>query len=780
MIYLKNHQNCLRSYSILPGREWCFLFLPHASPKEVKKRLRIALVGSHLPRKCGIATFATSLSGALEGIIGRDSTLFVALNNNERYDYPSKVIYQIKQDCLEDYQNAADLINSSAVDIVSLQHEFGLFGGPEGIHIVEFLSYLQKPVVTTFHTVLEKPSASQKKALIGVAAFSQALVVMNERAIAILTDIYNIPHAKIHLIQHGVPDTFYIDPSYYKHQLQLAGHFVILTFGFLNPNKGIEIMLKAMPPVVEKHPEVLYIVLGVTHPTVKKHHGEEYREGLENLVKILNITENVLFVDEFVDDDTLGYYLGAADLVVCPYHSEGQITSGVLSNSLGKGKAIISTPFLHAREALAGEKGRVVNFNDPVGMTEAVMQLIENPEERLSLAGQAYIAGQRMGWSRISKQYLDVFEDLASQVIGTTKQDRVHTLPVINMNYLKTLTDDTSIVQHALFGIPDYAHNYSADDAGRAIVVCAHYFNMFRDESVLSLIDRYLAFLSHARQESGWFYNYLNYQKGFPAQELSQDTFGRCLWGLGAAASLVQNRDQSMLARELLYASLPQLDKLVYTRAQAYSACGLGNYLFHYPESKPAKDGLRLIVDSLLQRYRENASGSWRWFENFLTYDNARLPHALLLGYRHFSEPAYLETALSALDFLIDIQYQEGYFDLIGNHGWYVKGGEKAVFCQQPLDAGALTEVCLLASALSGQQKYLDLAYAAFQWYLGRNRLGKALYNPSTGSCSDGLAENGPSKNKGAESTISFLLGLLALYSWELFERFHYEKEITS
>ncbi|MCL5981751.1 MAG: hypothetical protein M1571_04390 [Firmicutes bacterium] len=345
------------------------------------------------------------------------------------------------------------------------------------------------------------------------------------------------------------------------------------------------------------------------------------------------------------------------------------------------------------------------------------------------------------------------------------------------MNYLKTLTDDTSIVQHALFGIPDYAHNYSADDAARAIVACAHYFNMFKDESVLFLVDKYMAFLSHARQKNGWFYNYLNYQKGFPAQELSQDTFGRCLWGLGAAASLVQNRDQGMLAKELLEASIPQLNKLTYTRAQAYSACGLGNYLFHFPESKTAEDGLRLIADSLLQRYRENSSDSWRWFENFLTYDNARLPHALLLGYRHFSEPVYLETALSALDFLIDTQYQEGYFDLIGNQGWYVKGGEKALFCQQPLDAGALTEACLLASALSGQQKYLDLAYAAFQWYLGRNRLGKALYHPATGSCSDGLAENGPSKNKGAESTISFLLALLALYRWELFGRFHYEKK---
>ncbi len=757
------------------------MFLPQLSPREVKKRLRIAFVGSCLPRKCGIATFSASLSQAQEIILGRGATSFVALNNNQQYDYPASVIYQIEQGNPDDYRKAAELINASAVDVVSLQHEFGLFGGPDGIYIVDFLNHLQKPVVTTLHTVLENPSPGQRKAFMEVALFSQALVVMNEMAITIMTDKYDIPRNKIHLIPHGVPDTFYLDPSFYKHQLQLSGRFVILTFGFLSPNKGIEVMLQALPPVVKKHPETLYIILGITHPEVKKHHGEAYRESLVALAKREGITENVLFVDEFVDDATLNRYLGAADLVVCPYHSEGQITSGVLSNSLGMGKAIISTPYLHAREALADGRGMLVNFKDAAGMSEAVLHLRENTEERLALAGRAYILGRQMGWGRVTGQYQEVFEDLAARALkGGGSQGLVHTLPAINMNYLKVLTDDAGIVQHTLYGIPDYKHYYSSDDAARAMVACGHYFNLFRDQSVLLLVDRYLAFLAHARQENGWFYNYMNYQKEFPEQELSQDTFGRCLWGLGTVARLIQNRDQGLLAAELLEASLPMLEKLTYTRAQAYSACGLAAYLLQHPQSETAKAGLRLIADSLLMRYRENATPSWQWFENFLTYDNARLPQALLLAYRHLGESAYLETALEALDFLIGVQYDDGYFDMVGNQGWYVKGGEKALFCQQPLDAGALTETCLLARLLSGQQKYLDMAYAAFQWYLGRNRLGKAMYYPATGACADGLTPDGPNKNKGAESTISFLLAQVALYRWELLGRFHHGKRTDS
>lgn len=755
------------------------MLLAPVGTREVKKRLQVAIVGSVLPRRCGIATFSASVSRGIGNILGREATSYVAMNDNESYDYPPKVTSQIEQDCLEDYWAAAKAINESAVDVVSLQHEYGLYGGNDGRYIVEFLSRLNKPVVTTLHTVLEKPTPGQYESLVEVAAFSKAVIVMNRLAIRILTDVYDIPQYKVHLIPHGVSDVFYIDPVYYKHKLKLTDRFVILTFGFLSRNKGVEVVLEALPPIVAKHPEALYIVLGSTHPVVKKHEGEEYRGSLEAMVAKYGLGDHVRFINEFVDDDTLDLYLGAADLVVCPYHSETQITSGVLSQSLGKGKAVISTPYLHAKEALAEGKGRLVNFKDPLGMTEAIRDLVENPEERLSLAGQAFIAGQQMRWDTVSRQYVEILENVVERAnADRIKQGRVYTLPDINMQYLKELTDDAGIIQHTILGIPDYSFDYSADDASRAIVAFAQYYNLFRDESALNLVDKYMAFILHARRDDGWFHNYMNYQKEFPSQELSQDTFGRCLWGFGAAARLVQNRDPGLLARTIVEESIPLLDRLTHTRAQAYAGCGLASYLVLHDDHEPARKGLKLIADSLLERYRKTADGTWNWFEDFLSYDNARLPQALLQGYRHLGDPAYLQAGLEALDFLIDVQYQNGYFDMIGNQGWYPKGGKKALYCQQPLDAGALTETCILAMALTGSEKYLEMAYAAFQWYLGRNRQGKSLYSPITGACADGLGPDGPSRNRGAESTISFVLAQVSLYRWELISRFHYRDRI--
>ena len=380
-----------------------------SSTVKAKESMQIAFISSCLPRKCGIATFSANLNRALENSLGPDATSFIALNNNGSYDYSSRVIYEIEQDNLEDYYHAARRINSSKVDVVSLQHEFGLFGGPDGIYTKVFLKHVEKPVVTTFHTVLQNPSPGQKVAFMETATYSQALVVMNKLAIDMMTDIYDIPRSKIHLIPHGVPETEYKDPSHYKWQLALQDRLLILTFGFLSPNKGIETMLKALPAVTRKHPDVLYIVLGITHPVEKKHNGEAYRESLKKLVQDMDLRWNVMFIDSFVDDEEMDRFVGAADILVCPYHSEAQVTSGVLSTALSKGKAIVSTPYLHAREALAEGRGLLVNSKEPEAMSAAVLRLANNPQERQTLAEKAYALGRQMGWSNVSKQYLKTF-----------------------------------------------------------------------------------------------------------------------------------------------------------------------------------------------------------------------------------------------------------------------------------------------------------------------------------------------------------------------------------
>lgn len=405
------------------------MFFPQLSSVDLQERMQVAFVSSCLPRMCGIATFSANLSQALEKNVGFDAASFIALNNNGRYDYPPRVMFEIEEDRLEDYHHAAEVINASEIDVVSLQHEFGLFGGPDGIYITEFLKHLQKPVVTTCHTVLQNPSSGQKEAFKKTAALSRAMVVMNRLAISFMTDIYKIPRTKIHLIPHGVSETDYKVPSYYKQKLQMQERFHILTFGFLSPNKGIEIMLEALPAVVNEYPEVLYLVLGITHPVEKKHNNETYRKKLELLVRELDLTRNVLFIDAFVDDKVMDCYVGAADLVVCPYHSGGQITSGVLSTALSKGKAIISTPYLHAKEALAGGRGILVNAKDPAALSAAVMHLVENPREREEMAEKAYALGRRMGWSSVSRQYLETFADVMKPAVKLRRAtEKVHNL----------------------------------------------------------------------------------------------------------------------------------------------------------------------------------------------------------------------------------------------------------------------------------------------------------------------------------------------------------------
>lgn len=734
----------------------------------MKKRLRIAIVSSVLPRQCGIATFSDKLSSGLEHVLGRKATSYIAICRNGGHEYSTKVTFRIEQEQLEDYWRAAEHVNQSSVDVVSLQHEFGLFGGEDGQHIIEFLSRLKKPAVTTMHTVLEKPTPGQYKTLIEVAAFSWAIIVMNRTAIKILTEVYGIDASKIHLVPHGVPDVFYIAPEYYKHKLDLTDRILILTFGLLGRNKGIEIALEALRPVVKSYPDILYIVLGITHPVVKEHEGEAYREYLTNLVEDYGLRNNVCFINEFVDDETLDTYLGAADLVICPYHSEAQITSGVLSLSLGKGKAIISTPYLHAKEVLSAGKGRLVNFKDPKRMGLAIQELIKNPEERISMANQAFIAGQDMGWNKVSRRYAEIFEKAAETCHSAHRQDQYGSfLPKINMDYLKKLTDDVGIIQQTYYGIPDYSNDYSADDAARALVAFSQYYNLFKDDSVLNLLDKYMAFVVYARREDGWFHNFMNYQKGFPPQEISQDTFGRCLWGLGAASNLVLERIPGILAKKLVEESLPMLEKLTYTRAQAYAVLGLASYLTMHPGHDPIKNGMKYLCDALLVRYMQTADGIWNWFEDFLSYDNARLPQALLMASLYLRNPNYLKYGLESLDFLIKVQYHDGYFDMIGNKGWYFKGKDRALYCQQPLDAGALTETCILAYYLTNDKTYLEMAGAAFQWYLGRNRQGKIMYDPQSGACVDGLSMNGPSRNKGAEATLSFVIALICLYRQE-------------
>jgi glycosyltransferase involved in cell wall biosynthesis len=732
-----------------------------------ERGLKVCLIGTYPPRECGIGTFTRDLRNAICQVADDVQAFVIAMTNPpNNYKYPPEVVFEIRQNQLNDYRLAAEYINFSGADIVCVQHEFGIFGGPEGRYILELLKNLNKPVVTTLHTVLSEPLAGFRVSLIRVANASDRLVVLNSRAIPILKDVYGITEEKVSLIHHGVPDVPFVDPNYYKDKFGVEGRLVLLTFGLLSRNKGIEMMLDALPEIVSVHPEVVYIVLGATHPEVKRRDGEEYRLMLKRRVRELGLEDYVIFYDRYVDDDELREFLGACDIYITPYQSREQIVSGTLAYAVGMGKAVVSTPYLYAEELLANGRGKLVPFGDSKALARTINRLIENEAMRHQMRKRAYKFGRQMTWPEVGRAYVELFRQTVGEFQGRTSA----TLPLvrasldvpeIKLDHLVRLTDDTGLIQHATYGIPDRRFGYSTDDAGRALVVTLMHHRNFEDPTALRLATTYLSFLQLAQRPDGRFHNFMNYARQFTDEVGSEDTLGRALWGVGMAVALGPTEGMRALAREMFERSLSALD-LVHARAISYAICGLHAFLQRYDGAALVRRKLDELANRLASLYEGARADDWRWFGEELTYANAKLPQAMLLAYQATGEERFLQIGLESLDFLLEQTYSGGQFDFIGNQGWYRRGGERATFGQQPIEAGYTAEACATAYEITEKSYYLEMARAAVEWLLGRNRLGVRLYDLVTGACSDGLDPQGASLNQGAESVICCLLGLLA------------------
>ncbi len=734
------------------------------------KPLKVVFIGTYVPRKCGIATFTFDLFNAVAEERGSEGLRVVAMNNiPEGYDYPQEVTFEIRQNYLQDYQRAADYINFSDVNVVSLQHEFGIFGGSAGDYVTTLIANIRKPIVTTLHTVIKEPTPEYRESMEELIRYSDKLVVMSRMGGDILKEVYGVPGEKIELIYHGVPDIPFVDSRDYKRQLDVEGKILLLTFGFLGPGKGIEVVLDALPRVVERHPDVVYLVLGATHPEVKKLHGEKYRLSLERRVRDLGLEDNVIFHNRFVSLKELCGYISASDIYISPYLSREQIVSGTLSYAVGMGKAIISTPYWYAKEMLAEGRGILVDFGDRDAMTRAILHLIEHPEECRKMRRRAYEFGRRMTWKEVGRRYIELFE----RVIGErelyerrkTLATFPHhaTLPDIKLDHLRLLTDDVGLFQHAAFGVPDRDYGYSSDDVGRGLVVLVDIYRHDPKIDVLSLITTYMSFLKHAQTENGHYHNFMGYDRRFLDEHGSEDTLGRVIYGLGHVVRGGPTREMRAMAQNMMEKTGHLLENLRCPRAKAYTICGLYAVLKRYPGASRFKRILARLSDELVELYESNRDEGWDWFEDRVTYGNANLCDALLLAYKITGNPRYREVGLATLKFLTDIQWNGKFFDLVGNQGWYVRGGEKAVFGQQPIDAGYLTKAYVTAYEVTDDKQYLDLGRHAFEWFLGRNRLGIPLYDFATGSVADGIDSHGINANRGAESTICFLLALLAL-----------------
>lgn len=756
--------------------------------------LNVIYLGTYPPRRCGIATFTRDLAHACNGIV-QGPPRIVALNAaGDSYDYPPEVECEIRRDHIDDYHRAAEWIDRSAADVLCVQHEFGIFGGPAGAHLFELLRKVDKPVVTTLHTVLRDPEPEYEAATRRLVERSDALVVLSRAAREILVSRYGAPEEKIALIYHGVPDIPREGAWEAKRRLGFEGRFVLLTFGLLSRNKGIETAIEALPPVVEQRPDLLYVVLGVTHPEVKKYEGERYREALKERVRELSLDAHVRFVDEYVDLERLLDYIAASDVYITPYLGREQVSSGTLSYALAAGKAVISTPYWYAEELLADGRGVLVPFRDSGALSEAILSLIRDPERMEAVRTAAYTFGRKMIWPEVGKAYAALFDRVrraaaavgngasavrnGSAPCGGRRGESPHFhLPEVKLDHLKALTDDTGLIQHAAWGVPDRNFGYSTDDVGRALVALleleteaaenrtAGAPGRARDE-LSPLITRYMSFLQYAQTEEGHFHNFMSYDRRFLDEHGSDDTLGRAMWGLGAVVQHRSREGVGVLAEQMLKRALQPARATTSPRAWAYMICGLAAALRRGgpPRDSAARDAYRRLLPELADRlcalYGKYAGPGWRWFEERITYGNAKMSEALLLAHTLTGEPRYRRVGLSTLDFLLDLCWNGSYFELIGNEGWMERGGSPALFGQQPIDAGYLVEACDTAYEVTGDARYLRFAKAAFAWFLGQNRLGVPLYDERTGAVADGIDAQGVSLNQGAESIVCYLLAL--------------------
>ncbi len=738
----------------------------------------LAYIGSYPPRECGIGTFTHNLihsvneSLKVEGSVGENFVVAID-DHNQHYPYPKEVKLTIQQEQQEDYLEAANFINLSGADICILEHEFGIYGGQNGVYILPLLYRLKIPLVITLHTILETPSYNEKAILEEICKMASRVVVMSQKAITFLTTIYGVPKDKISLIQHGVPDVHF-DSQQCKKELKFNHKKLVLTFGFIGRNKGIETVIKALPKAVERHPEILYMVLGKTHPNILRHSGEEYRTYLQMLVKSLHLNDHVVFLNEFIDQDELFKYLSACDIYITPYVNEAQITSGTLSYAMGAGCAIISTPYWHAQELLEENRGRLFPFKDSNALASTMIDLLDQKEVLAELQYNAQEYGRNITWPKIGEQYVRLVGEILgdSRVELPKKETSLDPLllPSFSLDHIKRLTDDTGIIQHAKFGIPNLKEGYCLDDNSRALLMVLMAYRQKKDPVALELMPVYLSYIHYMQNKNGTFRNFLSFNRNFLDEVGSEDSFGRTIWALGYLLGNAPNDAYYQTGKVIFFDAAPNFEKLKSIRSIANTMIGISYYLKTDPGNDDMTERLRTLAEKLVTHYHENESDDWKWFESLLAYDNGILPLALLHAAQRLNDMRITNIALESMEFLTDHTLKDGFLSIIGNKDWYKKNGKRSVYAQQPIDALAMVLMYHQAFLLTKDKEFLNKLFTSFMWFLGENDLRMSLYDYETKGCCDGFENYGVNRNQGAESSLAYLIShLTVLQAYEEF-----------
>jgi glycosyltransferase involved in cell wall biosynthesis len=736
--------------------------------------MKVICLGNFPPRQCGIATFTENLIKAILNAAKTHSISIeievIAMNDcGKKYSYPDIVKHVIRNEVMDDYIKIADYINKSGADLFLVQHEYGIFGGESGVLVLGLLRRLKIPIISTFHTVLQNPTFHQLEVLKKIAIYSSRIVVMNGLAIKFLIDIYNVPFEKIIQIKHGVPDFESFKSQMLPTPKAWENRKIMLSFGLIGRSKGIETVLKALPAIVSRNPEVLYVILGKTHPHVLNYAGEEYRDFLINLVKELNLNEYVIFINEYVSEIELMSYLKIADIYITPYLNKAQITSGTLSYAISGGCAVISTPYWHAEELLSEERGRLFDFGNYHQLATTINQLLDNPDSLQHLQQKAYDYGKTMSWPIIGKAYLDLFSSTVIQFCTFQRSsiDFKIYYPDFDIIHLHRLTDDTGLLQHANTIVPCYKSGYCLDDNARAVIVCLAAWNRSKEQIYLDLLNRYLSYITFMQQEDGSFKNFMTYDRSL-LDDTSDDAFGRTFWALGYLIRFAPLDSTFHLGLKIFNQSLLQLDNLSYARGYANCILGLYHYTKHFPDQEKYLKLMQILSDKLCEKYSQHKKNDWHWFEDLLTYDNGLMPAALYRTYEITGNTKYLQIADESRIFLESKCFRDNWLSLIGNRKWLNNHHEYENFAQQPLDAMAMVILYESAWNATGNKYFIDKLRLSFDWFFGKNDLDITLFDPESKGCNDGIEEFNINRNQGAESNIAYLL------SWLIAEPFFY------
>lgn len=741
--------------------------------------MKLAYIGTYPPRECGIGTFTENLVKSINESPDTNEGIVIALSDHEEeYAYPKEVKMVIHQEQQTDYLEAANFINLSGTDLCVLEHEFGIYGGQSGVYILPLLHRLEIPLVVTLHTILETPSYNEKVILKEICNMATKVVVMSKKAVGFLSTIYGVPKEKIALIEHGVPDVHF-DAVQTKKEFKFENKKVLLTFGFIGRNKGIETVINALPKAIEKYPEIVYLVLGKTHPNVLRHSGEEYRTYLQLLVKNLHLSDHVVFLNEFIDEEGLFKYLAACDVYITPYINEAQITSGTLSYAMGAGCAIVSTPYWHAQELLEDGKGRLFGFKNPNQLADTLIDLFDHPLELVELQNKASEYGKKITWPKTGEKYIQLAKHILSEppqpVIKKESIIDLLLLPSFSLVHLKRLTDDTGIIQHAKFGIPNLKEGYCLDDNARALLMAVMAHKQKKDVSALEFMPIYLSYIHYMQNKDGSFRNFLSFNRNFLDEVGSEDSFGRTIWALGYLLGNAPNDAYYQTGKMMFFDAVPQFQRLKSIRSIANTMIGISYYLKSNPNDDDMTERLRSLAEKLVKHYEQNHTEEWHWFESLLAYDNGMLPLALLHAAQVLNDDRVTQIAMTTMDFLTEHTLKDGYLSVIGNSDWYLKDGERSMFAQQPIDALAMVLMYHQAFLLTKDKEYLNKMFTSFMWFLGENDLRMSLYDFETKGCCDGFENYGVNRNQGAESLLAYLISHLTVL--QAYEEFYQSEE---